>query len=253
VCRQIFKRVGVTAVKLLFIPGLTEAFFDGAIAIPIFGMSATFGFALGFILKAIGPALVIQLMFEVQEKRLGTAKGASAHLHAAELHLKLSNQAAVARKYSAARLFLPSRLTTPALAWSHCADVLHMLISQSTFHLNARTSFFLPDVHASDWACPAARRDADDSGGGCQFRRHDRPHRLHNLHQHRRPGARTLHVAVSSPKQSRCYGEVASVTFNAAFERAITPKPTFGACAQSPVLCCKCKPVWSVIVPYTYT
>ena len=74
---QIFKRVGVTAVKLLFIPGLTEAFFDGAIAIPIFGMSATFGFALGFILKAIGPALVIQLMFEVQEKRLGTAKGAS--------------------------------------------------------------------------------------------------------------------------------------------------------------------------------
>ena len=72
----------MTAVKLLFIPGLTEAFFDGAIAIPIFGMSATFGFALGFILKAIGPALVIQLMFEVQEKRLGTAKGTSAHPHA---------------------------------------------------------------------------------------------------------------------------------------------------------------------------
>lgn len=73
---QIFKRVGLTAVKLLFIPGLVEAFFDGAIAIPIFGMSATFGFALGFILKAVGPALVIQLMFETQEKRLGTAKGA---------------------------------------------------------------------------------------------------------------------------------------------------------------------------------
>ena len=73
---QIFKRVGWTAVKLLFIPGLVEAFFDGGIAIPIFGMPATFGFALGFILKAVGPALVIQLMFETQSKGLGVEKGA---------------------------------------------------------------------------------------------------------------------------------------------------------------------------------
>jgi len=72
---QIFKRVGWTAVKLLFIPGLIEAFFDGGIAVPIFGMPATFGFALGFILKAIGPALVIQLMFETQSKGLGIGKG----------------------------------------------------------------------------------------------------------------------------------------------------------------------------------
>lgn len=64
--------------KLLFIPGLVEAFFDGGIAIPIFGMPATFGFALGFILKAIGPALVIQLMFETQSKGLGVDKGALA-------------------------------------------------------------------------------------------------------------------------------------------------------------------------------
>lgn len=40
----------------------------------IFGMPATFAFAVGFILKAVGPALVIQCMFEVQQKRLGTAK-----------------------------------------------------------------------------------------------------------------------------------------------------------------------------------
>lgn len=38
-------------------------------------MPATFAFALGFILKAVGPALVIQCMFDVQQKRLGTAKG----------------------------------------------------------------------------------------------------------------------------------------------------------------------------------
>lgn len=70
---QIFKKIGIPAVKLLFVPGLIEAFFDGGLAIALFGFSPLFGFALGFILKAIGPALVIQLMFELQQKRLGTA------------------------------------------------------------------------------------------------------------------------------------------------------------------------------------
>ena len=49
---QIFKKVGGSAVRLLFIPGVVEAFFDGGIAIPIFGMPPAFAFALGFILKA---------------------------------------------------------------------------------------------------------------------------------------------------------------------------------------------------------
>ena len=71
---QIFKRVGLSAVRLLLVPGIVEAFFDGGIAIPIFGMPPTFAFALGFILKAVGPALVIQAMFEVQQKRLGSVK-----------------------------------------------------------------------------------------------------------------------------------------------------------------------------------
>ena len=71
---QIFRRVGLSAVRLLLVPGIVEAFFDGAIAMPIFGMPLTFAFALGFILKAVGPALVIQAMFEVQQKRLGAIK-----------------------------------------------------------------------------------------------------------------------------------------------------------------------------------
>ncbi|CAK0757076.1 hypothetical protein CVIRNUC_002510 [Coccomyxa viridis] len=71
---DIFRRVGPSAVKLLLVPGIVEAFFDGAIAMPIFGMPPTFAFALGFILKAVGPALVIQAMFEVQQKRLGSTK-----------------------------------------------------------------------------------------------------------------------------------------------------------------------------------
>ena len=73
-CMQIFRRVGLSAVRLLLVPGIVEAFFDGAIAMPIFGMPPTFAFALGFILKAVGPALVIQAMFEVQQKRLGAVK-----------------------------------------------------------------------------------------------------------------------------------------------------------------------------------
>ena len=71
---QIFKKVGLSAIRLLFIPGVVEAFFDGALAVAFFNMPVTFAFALGFILKAVGPALVIQCMFEVQQKRLGVAK-----------------------------------------------------------------------------------------------------------------------------------------------------------------------------------
>ena len=72
---QIFKRVGPAAVRLLLIPGVLEAFFDGGLAVALFGMPVTFAFAVGFILKAVGPALVIQCMFDVQQKRLGIAKG----------------------------------------------------------------------------------------------------------------------------------------------------------------------------------
>ena len=72
---QIFKVLGWRPVKLLLIPGLAEAFFDGGLMIKIFKMPATFAFATGFILKAVGPALVIQAMFEVQQKRLGIRKG----------------------------------------------------------------------------------------------------------------------------------------------------------------------------------
>ncbi|EIE25667.1 hypothetical protein COCSUDRAFT_46326 [Coccomyxa subellipsoidea C-169] len=80
---DIFKRVGGAAVRLLLVPGICEAFFDGGIAMPIFGMPPTFAFALGFILKAVGPALVIQSMFEVQQRRLGTVKAIPATVVAA--------------------------------------------------------------------------------------------------------------------------------------------------------------------------
>ena len=40
-------------------------------------MQVLFAFAMGFILKAVGPALVMQLMFELQSKRLGTDRSES--------------------------------------------------------------------------------------------------------------------------------------------------------------------------------
>ncbi|KAL3133331.1 hypothetical protein ABBQ38_007206 [Trebouxia sp. C0009 RCD-2024] len=80
---RIFKRVGWVATRLLLVPGIIEAFFDGGLIIKIFGMPATFAFAVGFILKAVGPALVIQCMFEVQQRRLGTAKSIPATVVAA--------------------------------------------------------------------------------------------------------------------------------------------------------------------------
>ncbi|KAK9810538.1 hypothetical protein WJX72_012364 [[Myrmecia] bisecta] len=79
----IFKRVGACCIRLLLVPGVIEAFFDGGLCIAFFNMPPTFAFAVGFILKAVGPALVIQCMFEVQQQRLGVAKAIPATVVAA--------------------------------------------------------------------------------------------------------------------------------------------------------------------------
>ena len=74
---QVFKKVGKVAVRLLLIPGICEAFVAGAVAHKIFDMPLLLGFTLGFILKAVGPAIVIQLMFDLQRKGRGVDKGAA--------------------------------------------------------------------------------------------------------------------------------------------------------------------------------
>ena len=63
------------ALRLAFVPGLLEAFFDGGLAIVLFGMPPALGFALGFILKAVGPGLVVPAMFQLQKVGLGADKG----------------------------------------------------------------------------------------------------------------------------------------------------------------------------------
>ena len=84
---QVFKKVGKTAVRLLLIPGICEALVSGTVAHFIFDMPLLLGFTLGFILKAVGPAIVIQLMFDLQRRGRGVDKGAgSTHCPCVTLH-----------------------------------------------------------------------------------------------------------------------------------------------------------------------
>ena len=53
-----------------------QAIVAGAVACAVFGMPILLAFTLGFILKAVGPAIVIQLMFDLQRKGRGVDKGA---------------------------------------------------------------------------------------------------------------------------------------------------------------------------------
>ncbi|KAG2484030.1 hypothetical protein HYH03_017120 [Edaphochlamys debaryana] len=72
---QVFKRVGPAAVRLLLLPGLAEAFTTAGVAMGVFRMPPFWALTMGFILKAVGPAVVIQTMFDLQKKGLGVDKG----------------------------------------------------------------------------------------------------------------------------------------------------------------------------------
>lgn len=63
------------ALRLAFLPGLMEAIFDAGIATVVFRMPFTLALSLGFILKAVGPGLVVPAMFQLQKQGLGAAKG----------------------------------------------------------------------------------------------------------------------------------------------------------------------------------
>ena len=80
---EVFRRAGPAAVRLLLVPGIVEAVVSGSVAHAVFGMPWLLAYALGFILKAVGPAIVIQLMFDLQKRGLGAAKGIPALVVAA--------------------------------------------------------------------------------------------------------------------------------------------------------------------------
>jgi len=69
------RRFKYPAINLALIPGLIEAVYDAGLAVALFGMSYTLGLCMGFILKAVGPGLVVPAMFRLQKAGIGTDQG----------------------------------------------------------------------------------------------------------------------------------------------------------------------------------
>lgn len=63
------------AMRLALIPGLAEALFDAGLATVLFDMDYALGLTMGFILKAVGPGLVVPEMFRLQCANIGTDEG----------------------------------------------------------------------------------------------------------------------------------------------------------------------------------
>jgi NhaP-type Na+/H+ or K+/H+ antiporter len=66
---------GWIAARLTVCPGFVEAMVVGGVSTQIFGMPIALAFALGFILAAVSPAVVVGGMFNLQKLGYGVAKG----------------------------------------------------------------------------------------------------------------------------------------------------------------------------------
>lgn len=69
------KRMGPAAMRLTAMPGITEALCVAGTASLIFGMPFMLALALGFILGAVSPAVVVGGMFDLQARGFGVKKG----------------------------------------------------------------------------------------------------------------------------------------------------------------------------------
>lgn len=69
------QRLGPAAVRLTVLPGVTEALCVAGTASLIFGMPFPLALALGFILGAVSPAVVVGGMFDLQSRGYGIKKG----------------------------------------------------------------------------------------------------------------------------------------------------------------------------------
>ena len=74
-----FKKVGWVAVRLLLIPGIVEALVAGGVAVAVFKMPVLLALALGFILKPVDPAIVLNIMCAYQARGAGVATGIPRH------------------------------------------------------------------------------------------------------------------------------------------------------------------------------
>ena len=69
------KRFKYPATRLALVPGITEALYDAGLGVAMFNMPFLLALTMGFILKAVGPGLVVPAMFRLQKTRLGTDQG----------------------------------------------------------------------------------------------------------------------------------------------------------------------------------
>lgn len=69
------KKVGTSAIKMSFIPGVIEGFFIAFASIKIFDFSFIEGGILGFVLAAVSPAVVVPSMLDLNKNKIGTDKG----------------------------------------------------------------------------------------------------------------------------------------------------------------------------------
>lgn len=69
------KRVGTTALKMSFIPGLIEGFFIAFASTKFLNFSFIQGGILGFIIAAVSPAVIVPSMLKLMEKGWGSKKG----------------------------------------------------------------------------------------------------------------------------------------------------------------------------------
>ncbi|KAI8466952.1 MAG: Sodium/hydrogen exchanger family-domain-containing protein [Monoraphidium minutum] len=63
------------ALRLALVPGVIEAFFDAGLGVALFGMPFALALSMGFILKAVGPGLVVPAMLALQKEGWGADKG----------------------------------------------------------------------------------------------------------------------------------------------------------------------------------
>jgi len=73
--KETLNRVGKTAFKLSFIPGILEGTTILLLSMWIFGFSFSEGGMLGFIIAAVSPAVVVPLMINFMDRGMGAEKG----------------------------------------------------------------------------------------------------------------------------------------------------------------------------------
>lgn len=75
ISRNELNKVGVTAIKLSFVPGIIEGFTVTVTSMYLLDFSFIEGGILGFIIAAVSPAVVVPQMLYYSEQKLGTNKG----------------------------------------------------------------------------------------------------------------------------------------------------------------------------------